>query len=53
MLLYIEEVVVFEIGERAEMVTNEYCHYLTLAQLPLTVAVMVLFITQKKVFITF
>lgn len=53
MLLYIKEVVVFEIGERAEMVANEDCHYLTLAQLPLTVAVPVLFSTQKKIFITF
>lgn len=31
MLTYIKEVVVFEIGERTEMVTDKYRHYLTIA----------------------
>lgn len=31
MLTYIKEVVMFEIGERTEVVTNKYRHYLTMA----------------------
>lgn len=30
-LTYIKEVVMLEIGERAEVVTDKYCHYLTMA----------------------
>ncbi|MCX4294245.1 MAG: hypothetical protein OSJ56_09350 [Prevotella sp.] len=30
-LTYIKEVVVLEIGERAEVTTDRYCHYLTMA----------------------
>ena len=42
-----------EAGEGAEVIVHQYGHYLTLAQLPIAVAVMVLPICNKEVFLTF
>ena len=51
-LAYIKEGVVFEIGERTEVVAHKYCHYLTMAQLSLAVTVTVAFVFQTKFFLT-
>lgn len=52
MLTYVKEVVMLEIGERTEVVTDKYRHYLTMAQLSFTVAVTALLVLQKEVFVT-
>ena len=50
-LPYVEEVVMLEVGEGAEVVAHRYCHYIALVQLPLAVAVTVLLIFQTNVLV--
>lgn len=51
MLANVNEIVVFEVGERAEVIAHQYGHYFTLAQFSLAVTVLLIF--KKKVFCTF
>ncbi len=51
MSLYVKQVVMLEIGERAEVIAHKYGHYLAVAQPPL--AVTVFSILKKKFFCTF
>jgi hypothetical protein len=53
MSLYIKQVVMLEIGERAKVIAHKYGHYLAVAQPTLAVAVTVFRILKKKVFCTF